>query len=247
MAAVQQSEGIVLRTWPFGEADLMVAVFTRDQGVVRGVARHAMRSRRRFGGALEPMTYVRATWAERPRQDVVRLDQLEILWSPLRDPVDYPRAAALAFLAEVLEGALPDRAVEDDVFRLTLAAATHLTGANLGLPVTYFALWITRLLGWMPDLNRCAISGEPLRREAVYYSPLRDGVFAAKYRPSGSVLLPAEAVATAARIFRKPLPELTAEAEWPRAATQQLRRFAITILERHLEDRLRSARALATL
>jgi DNA repair protein RecO (recombination protein O) len=245
--AVQQSEAIVLRTWPFGEADLMVAIFTREQGVVRGVARHAMRSRRRFGGALEPMTYVRAAWAEKPKQDVVRLERFEILWSPLKDAVDYPRAAALAFLAEVLEGALPDRAAEDDVFRLTLAAATHLSGGNITLPVTYFALWITRLLGWMPDLNTCAVSGASLRGETVYYSPLRDGVFAAKHRPSGSVALTPEAVATAARIFRKPLPELLSEPDWPRAATQQLRRFAVTILERHLEDRLRSARALATL
>ncbi|SEC40131.1 DNA repair protein RecO [Terriglobus roseus] len=247
IATIQQSEGIVLRTWPFGEADLMVAVFTREQGVVRGVARHAMRSLRRFGGALEPMTYVRAEWAERPKQDVVRLDRFEILWSPLRDSVDYPRATALAFMAEVLEGALPDHAVEDDVFRLTLAAATHLKGTNLGLPVTYFALWITRLLGWMPDLNRCAISGETLRAQAVYYSPMRDGVFTAKFRPSGSVLLPTEAIATASRIFRKPLPDLLAEEPPARGAVQQLRRFAITILERHLEDRLRSARALTLL
>src|ERR1700744_3443828 len=93
-------EGIVLRVWPFHEADLLVSLFTREQGVVRGVARHAMRSRRRFGGALEPMTHVRAAWAERPRQDVVRLDRFEILWSPMREPVDYARAAGLAFIAE---------------------------------------------------------------------------------------------------------------------------------------------------
>jgi DNA repair protein RecO (recombination protein O) len=247
MPNTYQSEGIVLRTWPFGEADLMIAVFTREQGVVRGVARHAMRSRRRFGGALEPMTHVRAAWTERPKQDVVRLDRFEILWSPLRDPVNYSRAAALAFLAEVLEGALPDRAVEDDVFRLTLATATEMKGANLGLPVTYFALWITRLLGWMPDLNRCGITGDPLRADAVYYSPLRDGVFAAKDRPSGSVLLPADSITIAMRILRKPLPELLAEGQLPRTATQQLRRFAISILERHLEDRLRSAGPLAAL
>src|SRR4051812_28898699 len=101
----------------------MVAFFTREQGVVRGVARHAMKSRRRFGGALEPMTQVQAAWVERPRQDVVRLERLEIVWSPLRDPVDYTRAAGLAFLAEVLEGALPDHAVEEDVFRLAATVA----------------------------------------------------------------------------------------------------------------------------
>ncbi len=224
----------------------MVAIFTRDQGVVRGVARHAMRSRRRFGGALEPMTHVRAAWTERPKQDVVRLDRFEILWSPLRDTVDYGRAAGLAFLAEVLESALPDRAPEDDIFRLTLTVATSLRSDALLLPMTYFALWITRLLGWMPDLNVCSVTGASLRGQTVYYSPLRDGVTNTQSRPNGSVPLPVESVAAAHRIFRQPLPALL-EDEPSQAGAQQLRRFAITTLERHLEDRLRSARALATM
>ena len=36
-------EAIVLRTWPFHEADLLVSLFTRDQGKVKGVARHALK------------------------------------------------------------------------------------------------------------------------------------------------------------------------------------------------------------
>ena len=224
----------------------MVAFFTREHGVVRGVARHAMRSRRRFGGALEPMTHVRATWTERPREDVVRLDRFDILWSPLRDPVDYPRAAALALLAQVLENALPDRAPEDDLFRLAMVVAPHLRGSGISLAVTYFALWTTRLMGWMPDLNVCGVSGVSLRNETVYYSPLKDGVTNARSRASGSLALPAEAVAMAARMLRQPLPALLAE-ESSRAAVQQLRRFAISTLERHLEERLRSARPLAAL
>jgi DNA repair protein RecO (recombination protein O) len=245
--SAHQSEAIVLRTWPFGEADLMVAFFTREQGVIRGVARHAMRSRKRFGGALEPMTHVRADWAERPKQDVVRIDRFEILWSPLRDPVDYARLAALGFIAEVLEGALPDHAPEDDVFRLAVATATRLHGKSITVSATYFALWITRLLGWMPDLNVCAISGESLRgAPQVFYSPLRDGVMSQRHRPSGSVALSAEALATAAKIFRQPLPAVL-ESNLPAASMQQLRRFAVTILERHLEERLQSARALQAL
>jgi DNA repair protein RecO (recombination protein O) len=225
----------------------MVAFFTREHGIVRGVARHAMRSRKRFGGALEPTTHVRAVWAERPRQDVVRIDRFEILWSPLREPVDYHRLAALAFVAEVLEGALPDRAPEDDVFRLSLAVATRLQSSSINVAVTYFALWITRLLGWMPDLSVCAMSGESLRgAPQVYYSPMRDGVMSQRARPNGSIALPAEAIVTAARIFRHPLPALLEE-PLPQTAVQQLRRFAVTILERHLEERLSSARALATL
>src|ERR1700761_9226754 len=96
-------EAIVLRVWPFHEADLLVSLLTREQGRIKGVARHALRSRRRFGGALEPMTHVRAAYAERPRQELMRLDAFEILSSPLTRPIDYARTAALQLLAEVLE------------------------------------------------------------------------------------------------------------------------------------------------
>src|SRR5271157_4011118 len=66
------SEAVILRTWPVHEADLIVSFFTRDYGRVRGVAKAALKSRKRFGGALEPMTLARAWFAERPRQELVR-------------------------------------------------------------------------------------------------------------------------------------------------------------------------------
>src|SRR2546426_9613767 len=105
-------EAIVLRTWPFEEADLLVSLLTREQGRIKGVARHAMRSRRRFGGALEPMTYVRATYTEKPKQELVRVDAFESVWAPLKDEGDCVRAAALELGAGGLEGGLAGRAPE---------------------------------------------------------------------------------------------------------------------------------------
>src|SRR3989442_5079868 len=70
--ALKESEAIVLRTYPLREADLLVTLFTRLEGKVRGVARSAKKSKRRFGGALEPLTYVRASYEDRGRQEVAR-------------------------------------------------------------------------------------------------------------------------------------------------------------------------------
>ena len=49
---VRQGEAVVLRTWPVHEADQIVSLFTRDHGKIKGVAKSAAKSRRRFGGAL---------------------------------------------------------------------------------------------------------------------------------------------------------------------------------------------------
>ena len=236
-------EAIVLRTWPFHEADLLVSLFTRDQGKVKGVARHAMRSRRRFGGALEPATHVRAHYTERPGQELIRLDQFEVLWSPLTAPVDRPRLAALQLVTEVLEEAMPDLAPEDNIYRLALTTLTSVQSSSVYLPVTYFCLWMNRLMGWMPELGPCAACGLDLRGETVWWSPTADGVTCPDDRRPGSRALTAASVAESHRIARTSLAELATE-PWPATRSADLRAFAIGTLERHLERRLRSAAVL---
>ena len=236
-------EAIVLRTWPFHEADLLVSLFTRDQGKVKGVARHAMKARKRFGGALEPATQVRAHYTERPRQDLVRLDQFEILWSPLTAPIESLRLAGLQLVTEVLEEAMPDQAHDDNIYRLAVTVLTSLRSENVWLPTLYFCLWMNRLMGWMPELGHCAACGLDLRGQTVYWSPTADGVTCYDDRRPGSRALSAASVAESHRIARTPLAELLAE-PWPSTRSADLRAFAIGALERHLERRLRSATAL---
>ena len=240
-------EAIVLRTWPFLEADLLVSLFTREQGRIKGVACHAMRSRRRFGGALEPMTYVRASYAEHPRQpigqELVRLDSFEILSSPLSQPIDYGRTAALQLIAETLEEALPEQAPDDPIFRLALSVLEELRVNNIWLPVLYFALWMNRLMGWMPELAHCVVCGEYLRGRILYYSTTSDGITCADDRRPNSIPLSSASAELAALIFRTPLAALTSE-DFPRNRAADLRRFALDLLERHLERRLTSARTL---
>jgi DNA repair protein RecO (recombination protein O) len=236
-------EAIVLRTWPFHEADLLVSLFTREQGRVKGVARHAMRSRRRFGGALEPATRVVAHYTERPKQELVRLDQFEIVWSPMTAPVDALRLAGMQLVVEVLEEALPEMAVEDNVYRLAVTVLGAMEAGAIWLPVTYFCLWMNRLLGWMPELGHCAACGLDLRGGDVWWSLGADGVTCADDRRPGSQRLSAASVQESYRIGRTPLPELMVEG-WDGARAADLRVFAVGLLERHLERRLRSAAAL---
>jgi DNA repair protein RecO (recombination protein O) len=236
-------EAIVLRTWPFHEADLLVSLFTRDQGKVKGVARHAMKSRRRFGGALEPATQVRAHYTERPKQELVRLDTFEILWSPLSAPIDTLRLAGLQLVVEVLEEAMPDLAADDNIFRLSVTVLGAMDTGAIYLPVTYFCLWMCRLMGWMPELGHCAACGLDLRGDVVWWSPTADGVTCKDDRRTGSRALTAASIVESYRIARTPLAELAHE-DWPANRIADLRAFGVGMLERHLERRLRSATAL---
>ncbi|MGC2404371.1 MAG: DNA repair protein RecO [Acidobacteriaceae bacterium] len=248
---IVQAEAVVLRTWPIHEADQIVSLFTRDYGKIKGVAKSAAKSRRRFGGALEPMTQVRAHYAEKPSQELVRLDSFEILHSPLAEPVDYARATALAFFAEVLERTLPDHDPHDAVFRLLLSVLEQTRVGHIWMPTTYFALWTTRLMGWLPDLSHCLLCGLALAGQAAYFRFSTDGLFCGGHRQGeengshGAMLAP-DSQMLAIRMFRSPVSAF-ADESWPRSRGADLRRFAIQSLERHLERKLTTAVALSRL
>ena len=65
------TDALILRTYRLGESDRIVVFLTRDRGKKRGVAKNARQSRRRFGGALEPLTYGRVGYFERERRELV--------------------------------------------------------------------------------------------------------------------------------------------------------------------------------
>jgi DNA repair protein RecO (recombination protein O) len=224
---------------------------------LKGVAKAALKSRKRFGGALEPMTMARAWFAERPRQELVRLDQLEIVRSPLSGPVDHVRLAVLSFFAELIDEALPEHDPQETVFRLlvsvleqtsavqTIAAKPDL-GSEFGqpwMPLTYFALWMTRLMGLLPDVTRCTACGEALRAAEISFSSYNDGLNCEVHRGSNANTLSADSWQLAQRMLRSPVSAFAAE-PWPRRRAQDLRRFAVQSLERHLERKLRTAEAL---
>lgn len=238
--ALRESEAIVLRTYPLREADLLVTLFTRAEGKVRGVARSAKKSKRRFGGALEPLTCVRAVYDVRERQELVRLDACEVLESPLASEVSYARAVALGHITELLDELLPDHEANDAIFRLTLSVLHVLTGPEIWMPVTYFDLWLTRLVGFLPELTECVVCGRNLNTNRAYFHALADGLMCADDKRLASSEISSESRALAALMFRNPVDSFAATA-WPKAQAADLRKMLIQILQRHIEKRLVTA------
>jgi DNA repair protein RecO (recombination protein O) len=192
------------------------------------------------------MTQAHAWFAERPRSDLVRLDQLEIVCSPLSAPVDLVRMAVLSFFAEVLDEALPDRDPQETVFRLLVSVLEQTTVEQPWMPLTYFQLWMTRLMGLLPEIRHCTACGEALQPGEASFNTLGDGLFCRVHRNGDASLLSADSWQLAQLMLKAPVSAFAAE-PWPRRRAQDLRRFTLQSLERHLERKLRSAEALAQL
>lgn len=153
-----RDEAFVLRTQALGEADLIVRLFSRNFGVVHGVARSARRSRVRFGGLLEPLTRVQCSWTEKPGRELHRVDGVEGLRSFADMQSDPALQAACAVLAELTEAFGRDGEPDAKCFDLLASVLEALErGGHPFVLVRYFEHWLLRLHGLLPDLFACGV------------------------------------------------------------------------------------------
>ena len=89
------TDALILRTYKLGESDRIVVFLTRDRGKKRGVAKNARQSRRRFGGALEPLTCGRVGYR---RARAARAGAASHYVEPLRSPLSAVDGEALGYV-----------------------------------------------------------------------------------------------------------------------------------------------------
>jgi len=141
------AEALILRTYKLGESDRIVVFLTRDRGKKRGVAKNARQSRRRFGGALEPMTYGRVGYVERERRDLVRLDYVEPLRSPLAAS-DGEALGYVSYFAELVDEWAQEADPNEALFRLGVSMVDAMVRGVAVQPLArYFEFWLLRLQG----------------------------------------------------------------------------------------------------
>lgn len=155
------TDALILRTYALGESDRIVVFLTRDRGKKRGVAKNARQSRRRFGGALEPMTCGRVTYRERERRELVFLQDIAPTHSPLRIPTNYRDGDALghvSYFAELIDEWAPDNDANETLYRLGVSVVEALTAGVAVEPLArYFEFWLLRLQGvYEADLGASA-------------------------------------------------------------------------------------------
>jgi DNA repair protein RecO len=151
------TEALILRSYSLGESDRIVVFLTRDRGKKRGVAKNARQSRRRFGGALEPLTCGRVTYAERERRDLVRIDHVEPTRSPL-SAADGEALGYVGYFAELIDEWAQDADPNESLFRLGASMVEAMaTGVPIDPLARYFEYWLMRLQGvYEPDARLSA-------------------------------------------------------------------------------------------
>lgn len=150
------ADALILRTYRLGESDRIVVFLTRDRGKKRGVAKNARQSRKRFGGALEPMTCGRVGYLEKERRELVFLHYVE----PTRSPLSTSSPEALgcvSYFAELIDEWAQDADPNETLYRLGVSVVEALVADVPAAPLArYFEYWLLRLQGVYqaaPDLS----------------------------------------------------------------------------------------------
>jgi len=242
----RETEAIILKTFPLGEADRLVSFLGRSSGRMRGVAAGARRIKNRYGSTLELLAHVQLWYFERETRELVRIQQAELLESFHKAQSDYALSTGLALVSETVESVLPEHEQNEPMFRLILLIVRELERRGNGtLPLSYFAFWTVRLAGWLPRFDVCAECGKPFGKRPAYQAAWHPGLLCEEHSRSGMKPVSAEARHLAEVFTRERLDKLDAALEsqpWSR----ELREAALNWIEHHTERKLGTRELLET-
>ncbi len=164
-----KTEAIIVSSMNLGDADKLVTFFSAERGLLKGVAKNARKSFKRFGAGLETFTTCRLHLYEREHQELLRIESADITTQPAAICNDLLRAAAGAVILELVKELAPPGEGNSAVFRLLSHAITLLNaGENPVFLLRIFEIKFLSLLGYQPRLDRCCSCGNQPKGDVVF-------------------------------------------------------------------------------
>ncbi|MEW6776469.1 MAG: DNA repair protein RecO [Bdellovibrionota bacterium] len=231
--ANRRAEALVLRRTAYGDADWIVTLFSREEGLVRAVAKNARASRKRFGGALDLFSRVRID-TKAPvhgRSEALwRLESAELLDAhlSLRSSLEALEAASHACRAvgALLHEHEPSAALFENL--CLFLSGTGRSGEG-EVPAELARLWaLLRVLdaaGFAPLLGECVRCGRTLgEHRSAAFSAAEGGLVCGECQHGeGAQVLPPAGVRVLREIASVTFGELPSVRITPRGRAQLLR------------------------
>ena len=226
MAAPSITEAVVLRSFPFGEADRVLHVYTAASGRIGAIAKGVRRTKSRFGGRLEPFSHVELS-LHRGRGELATVTGASLVRSHDRVRA-HPRRLAIGLVG--LEAMLRLFTEEERNERAFLALTRFLDAldeheraraarAALDPLVLSFQLKLLWLSGFLPHLGTCVECGAEER--LVGFDPSAGGAVCAAC-DHGAIPLTPEGLRGLAALLGAPIADAPALGLGERASREAL-------------------------
>jgi DNA repair protein RecO (recombination protein O) len=190
-----RDEAIVLRTHKLGEADRIITLLTREQGLVRAVAKGVRRTTSRWGSRLEPFTHVDLQLAEGRSLDVITQAETRAAYAAQLG-LDYDcYTAGTVMLETAQQVVLEEREPAVQQFGLLLGGLRAMASGERrpGHVLDAYLLRALAIAGYAPSFTDCAHCGRPGPHR--WFNPGMGGVLCATCRVPGSATPAAETLA----------------------------------------------------
>jgi DNA repair protein RecO (recombination protein O) len=187
-----RTEAIVLRIFDYGESDRIVTFYTAGFGKLRGIAKGARRSRRRFVNALEPFSYSQILFSRRRPDSLALIESSDVICHFPAIRADLEKTLSASYLIDLTDQFTLEDKKNEELFML-LHAFLHLIEAGPAREalLRFFEIRLLKLSGYDPLLDHCLICKTPLEKETAYRFKAADGgLTCLTCRPDGPDAIP---------------------------------------------------------
>ncbi|MFQ5584849.1 MAG: DNA repair protein RecO [Calditrichia bacterium] len=167
MSEVYKTLSLVINSLRWSESSKIVQLFTPDRGVIKVIAKGALRPKSDFRGILETLNYIEVIVSFRETRGLQILTSASNINSFLKIKENlYKTAVALSY-AELIQQFLRHHEPVKDFFFFTLKSLQFLNeskGEGLKLYLWQFILKLSQVLGFGWELDRCLTCHKPVGR-----------------------------------------------------------------------------------
>lgn len=159
-----ETESLILKSYSLSEADRIIVLFTRDQGLIRGVAKGARRLKSKFGSSLEPFSIVNAEYFQKDDRELVSIQNVELVRSSFEVASVPAYLKTFSYFADLIQAFMPLNDPNPTLYRMVRACIDTKVNdpADLAAIRLYFEVWLLRLVGYLPDWRKCSRCGRTL-------------------------------------------------------------------------------------
>ena len=182
-------EGLTLKKSTLGEADLLITLFTREQGKVRAVAKGARRSTSKLVGHLEPLTQGRFSMSHGKNLDYINQAQVTESFAEIKG--DLGALTKALYVAELVDGFGAEANPNPALFTLavdTLHAIMQHPESEW--PLRFFEIHLLAVSGLMPELYQCVECRQTLTPGEHRFSPSVGGTLCTVCQPEKAHVRP---------------------------------------------------------
>ncbi len=153
-----KTNAIVIRSTNYGESDKIVTFLTKDFGKLKGIAKGARRSRKRFQNALGLFSHLRLVFFDKEGMGLVRADGCDILHSFPRIREDLKKIVYGNYYLELANEMAGEREGNLEVFELLLSFLSDLEEMEpQEEQLRLFEIRMLSLFGYRPNMGRCNV------------------------------------------------------------------------------------------